>query len=306
MEDAASRHALVSEERRLASTSMQAAARRRAAAAQYKRVRRALIAIQSGLRRLRVVEIMSEVMMAVRMLRAGNIFMKFSHNGPPHDRWVWLDDSVRSIQWADPEKRKKGILKGADATLKLEDVVAISEGIKSELGKHQKTSFMQSMRAFKGGTSGIKSMDQDCCLTILGKDRSLDLQASSKMIRRDWLMAMRLLLTMRALAGRTGMEDIKDRRRLREFVKPKPRKRTQSRGAGFANFFGARLRAASGTSIRDSGSRPRGESAAGSSRTETAFSVQEETRGAAQSTAEARKVNEVREPLPPTSASAKM
>ena len=103
-----------------AAVALQAAARRRAAAVRYRAVRAATVRLQSSFRRLRIGEITSEILMASRMLRAGNIFMKFSMTGPPHDRWVWLSEDVRSMQWADPEKRKKGILKGADATLYLQ------------------------------------------------------------------------------------------------------------------------------------------------------------------------------------------
>ena len=60
--------------------------------------------------------------------------------------------------------------------LRLTDITAITEGVKSEVVKHQQTGFLQSLRAFKGATSGIKSLDQACCLTILGQQRSLDLQ----------------------------------------------------------------------------------------------------------------------------------
>ena len=90
----------------------QTMARRAAARRAYARALHAATRIQAGLRRLRVVEITSELLMAARLMRAGSIFMKFSQNGAPHDRWVWLDESMRSLQWADPEKRKKGTQRG--------------------------------------------------------------------------------------------------------------------------------------------------------------------------------------------------
>ena len=83
--------------------------------------------------------------------------------------------------------------------------------------------------------------------TVLGKDRSLDLQAPTRMIRRDWLLALRLILTLRSL----GINTLDARRRIHEFVKPRPRptpknKRASTAGrrdslgagtSGFANFF---------------------------------------------------------------------
>jgi hypothetical protein len=177
------------------------------------------------------------------MLRSGNIFVKFSQNGPPHDRWVWLSEDNQVIRWCDPEKKKKGILKGEEATIALEDISAISEGIKSEVGKHQKGSFMQSLRGFKASTSGINKLDQDCCLTILGGQRSLDLQAPSRMVRRDWLLALRLLLAIR----QCDMDSATDRKRVREFVQPRSKPKATSSGPSqvWSNFFASRSRAES-------------------------------------------------------------
>ena len=200
--------------------------------------------LQSAARRARILALASDLLLSARMLSNGNVFVKFSQNGPPHDRWVWLEEH-QSLQWADPVKKQNGQLKGLEATIMLKDITAISEGIKSELGKHQKTSMFQKMRGFKAATSGISKLDQDCCLNILSHQRSLDLQAANRMIRKDWLLALRLLLTFRGLdLGLVG-----DRAKLREFVKPKGRPKRPSGaaavGKAFTNFFSARTRAES-------------------------------------------------------------
>ena len=242
IEAAAATRSTVHHERDRASAALQAVARRRAAERQLAEALRATVRLQAACRRMRIFEIFSEVSLACRMLRSGNIFVKFSHNGPPHDRWIWCDDAMRAMQWADPEKRKKGQLKGMDATIMLDDITAISEGSTSEVGKHHSSSFLQSIRGWKTGASGLKKLDQDCCLTVLAKGRSLDLQAPSKLVRRDWLLALRLVLTMRNLSS---LERLEDRKRIREFIRVKPRRRTRSAGSTFANFFGARARGAS-------------------------------------------------------------
>jgi len=230
---------------------LQAKARMRGARASYRHAVACATKLQAALRRARVTEIMGDVFMALRMLRIGNIFMKFSHNGPPHDRIVWLEAVERvdekgvkrheeTLRWADPEKKRKGVLKGEEAMCFLRDVIAVTEGVKSEVGKHQEKGFLQSLRAFKGGTSGIKQMDQSCCFTVLGKERTVDLQAPNRMIRRDWLLALRLVMTLR----NGGIERIEDRRRIHAFVKPKPRSTRASKatsiGENFANFFRTR------------------------------------------------------------------
>lgn len=173
---------------------------------------------------------------------------RFSQNGAPHDRMVWLEAVEReqgakgklveyTLRWADPAKYRQGKLKGDEAMLRLGEITALSEGVKSEVGKHQEKGLLQSMRAFKGGTSGIKHFDQACCMTILAKERSLDLQAATRMIRRDWLLALRLLGSLRA----TGIQTLEARKKIHEFVKPKPRARASKPStSGFANFFRTR------------------------------------------------------------------
>ena len=79
----------------------------------------------------------NEVMAAAHMLRVGNVFIKFSQNGPPHDRWVWISPNMTELAWADPERKKKGNLK-SDAVMKLSEVSAVVQGVKSELLKHEK------------------------------------------------------------------------------------------------------------------------------------------------------------------------
>ena len=107
-----------------AAVKLQASSRARAARTNLERSIKAATRLQAMMRRARVQEIMNEAIIALRMLRAGNIFMKFSHNGPAHDRVVWLEPIERvdetsgktlveeTLRWADPEKKRKGALKG--------------------------------------------------------------------------------------------------------------------------------------------------------------------------------------------------
>ena len=220
------------------------------------RMMRSLLLLQCHYRRYRVMVITNEVLMAHRMLRAGNVFIKFSKAGPPHDRSVWLSEPAvagssdgrvavpapQKLQWCHPEKRRKGQLKGSEAMLFLSDVTAISEGLKSELLKAQSSSslFGSKTRKFRGSTSGITKLDQEHCLTVLTQRRSLDMQAPNRMIRRDWLMSLRLLLTLRNTQA--GLSRLDDRNLIRAFLMPKdgpPKKRLSRAGSagGFLNSF---------------------------------------------------------------------
>ena len=230
------------------------AARRRAQAQKRLADEKSATLLQAALRRMTVVEISREALMASRMLRAGNVFMKFSHNGPPHDRWVWLSDDCTKVQWCEPGKKQKGVLKGAEAAMALTEMSDIHEGLDSALGRHQTSSFFQSHRTFKGHHSGIHKLDRDCCLTVLGsgRSRSLDIQAPNKMVQHDWLVALRLLRALRL----EGIEDLKGRRHVRSFIKVREHRRraepsfdisgmSRKAATSFANFFRGKARSGS-------------------------------------------------------------
>jgi len=237
---------------------LQTVARQRAAQVHYVACCRSALKLQVAYRRQRIGVIMREVFLSLAMLKGGNIFIKYSQHGPPHDRKVWLTvhesaytenkrdagGAVISVlekkvvewvlRWADPEKATKGVLK-EDTLIKLDEITAVSDGITSDVVKHQEKSVLQSLRMFKGGRSGIKSLDRECCFTILArtglldqqlaKDQakardSLDLQAPNKLIKTSWLNAVRLLTTLRT----TGLARIEDRTRILAFVAPTPKK----------------------------------------------------------------------------------
>ena len=89
----------------------------------------AAVAIAAAARGERIRSIFSEVFGASRMLRAGNIFVKFSKGGPPHDRWVWCDKDMQQIMWADPGRKAKGDLK-EEAVIKLPEISAFVQALR--------------------------------------------------------------------------------------------------------------------------------------------------------------------------------
>ena len=78
--------------------------------------------------------IVRQLLTAVGLLRAGNIFLKFSADGPPHDRLVWVSDDMRTLLWCNPEKNRTHDLK-PDARMDVREVAAVTEGIKTEVFK---------------------------------------------------------------------------------------------------------------------------------------------------------------------------
>ena len=87
------------------------------------------------LHRGRVIKgIVSKLRTAAQLLKAGNIFLKFSKDGPPHDRLVWVSDNLREVLWCNPNKNKVHNLK-ADAKLSVTEISAVVDGIKTSTFK---------------------------------------------------------------------------------------------------------------------------------------------------------------------------
>ncbi|KAL1503284.1 hypothetical protein AB1Y20_011337 [Prymnesium parvum] len=182
---------------RVALIRLQALARGRAQRRQYLRRRRAAVKIQAAARRERLYGMFREVVDCAHMLKAGNIFIKFSQSGAPHDRAVWLSRDMRQIQWAEPGKKNKGILK-SDSIMLLNEVKGVLQGVKTDLLKHEKEKSITA-RGFQGKSSGIKRFDAECCISILGKTRTLDLQAPSKTLTQNWTAALQVALVFHNL-----------------------------------------------------------------------------------------------------------
>ena len=124
-----------------------------------------------------------------------------------------LSDDMTSVMWADPDRKRKGKLK-LEAVIQLNGVSAVVEGVKSELLKNEREKSITA-RGFKAKVSGIKSFDAGCCLSVLGRERSLDLQAPNRLVAAGWVAAFQLVL---AHIGLQGLEDVNSRARLRGFV----------------------------------------------------------------------------------------
>jgi len=147
--------------------------------------------------------IVRQVRMAANLLKAGNIFLKFSKDGPPHDRLVWVTPDLRTLMWCNPAKNRTHDLK-PEARLDLQDISAITEGIKTELFKNAvktrdggKTKMSIRHALKKEDSQVLKKGDQVsqlCCFSVLSSTRTIDLVAPSNRVRDDWLWALRLLL----------------------------------------------------------------------------------------------------------------
>merc|ERR1740115_311031 len=77
----------------------------------YKKAYYSVSSAQKLYRGRAVRAITKQIDIAANLLKAGNIFLKFSKDGPPHDRLVWMDDSMRAILWCNPAKNRTHDLK---------------------------------------------------------------------------------------------------------------------------------------------------------------------------------------------------
>lgn len=176
------------------------------------------------LHRGRVIKaIVRQLLTAVGLLRAGNIFLKFSADGPPHDRLVWVSDDMRTLLWCNPEKNRTHDLK-PDARMDVREVAAVTEGIKTEVFKKAvkksegggvigKMTMLNSLQ--KKPSQVLKkgeAVNELCCLSVLSSSRTIDLVAVSNRVRDDWLWALRLLLVH--FNSTSSLKEVANQRRL--------------------------------------------------------------------------------------------
>ena len=187
----------------------------------YYKAWKSVVTLQK-LHRGRVIKaIVKQLLTAGSILKSGNIFLKFSKDGPPHDRLVWISDDLKMLKWCAPEKNRTHELK-PDAQVNLNDISAVTEGVKTEL-------FKASVRARDDGTrkmSMFNALTKDasqvvrkgeaisdlCCFSIIAQTRTIDLVAPSNRVRDDWLWALRLMLVHRNT--QSDLKDVATQRRL--------------------------------------------------------------------------------------------
>eukprot|EP00316_Scyphosphaera_apsteinii_P000681 CAMPEP_0119314904 /NCGR_PEP_ID=MMETSP1333-20130426/34091_1 /TAXON_ID=418940 /ORGANISM="Scyphosphaera apsteinii, Strain RCC1455" /LENGTH=544 /DNA_ID=CAMNT_0007320105 /DNA_START=9 /DNA_END=1644 /DNA_ORIENTATION=+ len=170
----------------------------------YYKAWKSVLTLQT-LHRGRVIKaIARQLLTAANLLKAGNIFLKFSKDGPPHDRLVWITEDLRTLLWCNPNKNRTHDLK-PEARMDLTDISAMTEGIKTEVFKaavktresgKTKMSLRQALR--KEDSQVLRKGDELselCCFSILSSTntRTIDLVAPSNRVRDDWLWGLRLL-----------------------------------------------------------------------------------------------------------------
>ena len=204
-----------------AAEKLQAAARGFLQKRVYYKAWKSVVTLQK-LHRGRVIKaIVKQLLTAGSILKSGNIFLKFSKDGPPHDRLVWISDDLKTLKWCAPEKNRTHELK-PDAQVNLNDISAVTEGVKTELFKasvrarDDGTRKMSMLNAFKKDASVVvkkgEAISDLCCFSVIAQTRTIDLVAPSNRVRDDWLWALRLMLVHRNT--KSDLKDVATQRRL--------------------------------------------------------------------------------------------
>ena len=230
---------------RAAATRIQAAARGHTKRQQYGAMRVATQLLQAAARRYAVRVLANELLLDLRLLRNGHVFIKFSQdNGRPHDRLGQLQMGPLVLKWSDP---LGGAPEGSGiAGIPLTEMKAVSGALNFSLLKK----IVDSIKGFEGNSSGIKghfALRTKCCFTVSGPKRSLDVQAPSEGIKDDWVSALKLMVTYTKLgslsshAERMKLEDaLVSRRFVRQAVKNRSKQRKQKQSI-FMSFAPKRM-----------------------------------------------------------------
>ena len=207
----------------------------------YHRAWTLVVFVQKRYRSRAVRALYHRIMSYCKMLRQGEVFLKFSSDGPPHDRFVWLDKDMKTLSWCHPDEiPKEDGPKGHLKTMALRDCVEVAEGA---ITRTFKRSSSKRANGFSGGEdqstlrlkllpSLKKDMDQvfhpqdafsqvhnanlpvqeHSCFSVVSKERSLDLVAPSNRVRDDWLWALRMLQIH--WTGTTDLANVHSQRKL--------------------------------------------------------------------------------------------
>jgi len=64
---------------------------------------KSVVSLQTLHRSRGVRSLYERIMTYVKLLKQGAIFLKYAKNTPPHDRFVWLSDDLKTLNWCHPD-----------------------------------------------------------------------------------------------------------------------------------------------------------------------------------------------------------
>lgn len=111
------------------------------------------------------------------MLTAGNLFIKHSKSAKPRPRYVYIDQDLKYIVWKDPKE------KVIDPKNKMKVYLI------KQLERGRATEQLKRKNAF-----GKYLAKEECSFAIIGRERSIDLEASTEAEREKWVHALEVLV----------------------------------------------------------------------------------------------------------------
>jgi hypothetical protein len=117
-----------------------------------------------------------------RVLLEGAVFVKYGRSGYPHKRTVWLDADCEALRWRKP---------GSAITARNDrsEVILVSEI----------TEVIEGATTPVFGRNNKSITSPEACLSLLSPSRTLDLEATSKAQKEEWVIALLALKRYRSL-----------------------------------------------------------------------------------------------------------
>lgn len=112
-------------------------------------------------------------------LTAGAMLMKHSRTAMPHPRHVFVTDDLRWLVWKDPKTK---VIED-DTKMKIFQIRSVERGRCTEQLQRQRF--------------GKYLADEKCCFSIQGRERTVDLEATSEKERERWVQAIEALIAYR-------------------------------------------------------------------------------------------------------------
>lgn len=135
------------------------------------------------------------------LLCQGGVFLKHGRRGYPHRRFVWCDERLQNVYWCSVDRKptKNGPRTKA-RSMSIFEIAKVSSGLETDrlqrLLKHS-TAWNFRHRSRAGSTDSSIDVKRVLCFSLHGKDRTLDLEADSEDLRKEWIEAFEEILTLK-------------------------------------------------------------------------------------------------------------
>jgi len=132
------------------------------------------------------------------LLCRGSVFLKHGRKGKPRKRFIWCDDRLEKIFWCAAEKKPQRRTAPKARSIPISELQGVAPGLQTE--NFQKILRPRKTSIFSRKVSGLAGKElqekEVRSFSILTRNRTLDLEATSQILRGEWIDALQEVLRL--------------------------------------------------------------------------------------------------------------